>query len=225
MQECQGTRRQFRLWLSLFINGQTQVLEAETCMESVNRFALKEWAAVCAALAHGRQSILLRKGGIAEETGEFRVEHREFWMFPTRFHQSTDELSPDADQLPNDPLAAAPRPGMVELSLYAVVQDVFRIEKPAKLSALDGLHVLAPGTLLKRFEYRDSGLNILLVRIYRRSEPYEITEAPHFAGCKSWVDLRNKLPTTGLTPVLDDTVFNSLASNVRQRMNVASRVE
>lgn len=194
-------------------------------METVNRFALKEWAAVGAALAHGRQSILLRKGGIAEETGEFRVEHREFWLFPTRFHQSTDELSPDADHLPNDPLAAAPQPGMVELSLYGVVQEVFRIEDPAKLGSLDGLHVLAPDTLLKRFQYRDPGLNVLLVRIYRRSQPYEITEAPHFAGCKSWVDLRNKLPTSGLTPALDDTAFNSLASSVRQRMNIASRVE
>jgi hypothetical protein len=190
-------------------------------MESVNRFALKEWAAVCAALAHGGQSILLRKGGIAEETGEFRVEHREFWMFPTRFHQSADELSPDADQLPTDPLAAAPRPGMVELSLYAVVQDVFRIEEPGKLSALDDLHVLAPDALHKRFEYRDPVLNVLLVRIYRRSQPYEITEAPHFAGCKSWVDLRNKLPTAGLTPVLNDTAFHSLASDAQQRMNSA----
>ncbi|NBS89997.1 DUF1802 family protein, partial [bacterium] len=33
------------------------------------QLACKEWASVCAALASGRQSILLRKGGIAEPTG------------------------------------------------------------------------------------------------------------------------------------------------------------
>jgi hypothetical protein len=37
--------------------------------------ALKEWAVICQALAEGRQTILLRKGGIAEPGGAFRVEH------------------------------------------------------------------------------------------------------------------------------------------------------
>ena len=187
-------------------------------MQSINRFALKEWAAVCAALAHGRQSILLRKGGIAEETDGFRVEHREFWLYPTRFHQSADELTPDAVNLPDDPLAAAPAPGTVQLSLYGVVEDMWLISDAARLGALDGLHVLAPSTLLKRFEYREPGLNVLLVRIYRRSEPFEITESPHFAGCKSWVDLRNKLPTSGLTPAIDEVRFTALHSAVKERL-------
>ena len=187
-------------------------------MESINRFALKEWAAVCAALARGRQSILLRKGGIAEETDGFRVEHREFWLFPTRFHQSSDELSPNATDLPDDPLAAAPKPGTVQLSLYGIVDEVFHIADAAQLGVLEGLHVLAPATLLKRFEYREPGLNVLLVRIYRRGEPFEISESPHFAGCKSWVDLRNKLPTAGLAPVLSDDAFRSVAADLRQRL-------
>lgn len=187
-------------------------------MNPTCRFALKEWASVCAALAHGRQSILLRKGGIAEETDGFSVEHREFWLFPTRFHQSADELSPDASHLPDDPLAAAPRPGIIDLSLYGVVEDVLQITDAGRLGALDGLHVLAPATILKRFEYREPGLNVLLVRVYRRAEPFEITDAPHFAGCKSWVDLRNKLPTAGLAPVIDDAAFDTLASEVRNRL-------
>jgi hypothetical protein len=190
-------------------------------MLPVNRFALKEWAAVCAALAHGRQSILLRKGGIAEAGDEFRVEHPEFWLFPTRFHQSSDELIPEADSLPDDSAAAAPPPGIVELSLYGVVEDVFQITDAARLGALEGLHVLAPATLLKRFEYRQPGLNILLVRVYRRPEPFAISESPHFAGCHSWVDLRNKLPTSELAPVVDDAGFETLAADLRKRLKYA----
>lgn len=186
-------------------------------MQPTCRFALKEWAAVCAALTHGRQSILLRKGGIAEAADEFRVEHPEFWLYPTRFHQASDELLPDADALPGDPAAAAPPPGTVELSLYGVVSDVFQINATEQLGTLTGLHVLAPSTLLKRFEYRQPGLNVLLVRIYRRAEPFLISESPHFAGCHSWVDLRNKLPTSGLSPVVDDRTFDALAADARQR--------
>ena len=53
---------------------------------STAAIALKEWAAVCEALAAGRQTILLRKGGIAEGPGGFRPEHSEFWLLPTWFH-------------------------------------------------------------------------------------------------------------------------------------------
>ena len=38
--------------------------------------AFKEWAVVCQALAAGRQSVILRKGGIAEEGGIFRPEYK-----------------------------------------------------------------------------------------------------------------------------------------------------
>ncbi len=44
-------------------------------MTTENSIAMKEWAAVCLALAEGRQSLLLRKGGIAEGSGGFRMEH------------------------------------------------------------------------------------------------------------------------------------------------------
>ena len=46
-------------------------------------WALKEWAVICRALAEGRQSLLLRKGGIAEAGGAFQVEQPRFWLLPT----------------------------------------------------------------------------------------------------------------------------------------------
>jgi len=59
-----------------------------------NAMAFKEWAVVCAALGSGQQSLILRKGGIHEGRGGFRVAHPEFWLFPTGFHQSLDILLP-----------------------------------------------------------------------------------------------------------------------------------
>ena len=56
-------------------------------MLAENNIAFKEWAVVCAALASGRQTIILPKGGIDEGREGFRVKHREFWLLPTRFHQ------------------------------------------------------------------------------------------------------------------------------------------
>lgn len=187
-------------------------------MEPVNRFALKEWAAVCAALAQGRQSILLRKGGIEDAPGGFRVQHPEFWLYPTRFHQQRDELLPEAAGLLDDPTCAPPPDGTVALSLYGVVEATWRIEEAEQLPCLDGLHLLTAATVRQRFDYREPGLVVLLVRVWRRDEPFVLAEAPHFAGCHSWVDLRNKLPTTGLAPVLDDAEFAARAASIRSRM-------
>ncbi len=49
-------------------------------MESVG---FKEWALVCAALGDGTQSVLVRKGGIAEGRGGFQFRQQEFFLFPT----------------------------------------------------------------------------------------------------------------------------------------------
>src|SRR5919206_951628 len=49
--------------------------------------ALKEWAVVCRALAEGRQSVVLRKGGIIEETRDFALVERRFLLYPTYEHQ------------------------------------------------------------------------------------------------------------------------------------------
>ena len=51
------------------------------------RTAFKEWAVICEALGSGRQSIILRKGGIHEGRGGFEFSHQEFALFPTRFHE------------------------------------------------------------------------------------------------------------------------------------------
>lgn len=50
--------------------------------------ALKEWSVIVDALGKGRQSILLRKGGISETEGEFTVQGNKFLLFPTRFHEA-----------------------------------------------------------------------------------------------------------------------------------------
>ena len=58
------------------------------------RVAFKEWAGVCDALIEGRQTVIIRKGGISETAGpgEFDLEHPEFWLYPTWVHQAEQGL-------------------------------------------------------------------------------------------------------------------------------------
>ena len=55
--------------------------------------AFKEWAIVCEAIGSGRQSIMLRKGGIAEGRDGFAFKHREFFLFPTWFHEQLEKTT------------------------------------------------------------------------------------------------------------------------------------
>ena len=79
------------------------------------RHAFKEWAVICQALAEGRQAVVLRKGGIAEKTDEFQVEHTRFWLYPTYLHQQRDGVT--ADALPLLEQAVSAEPGNFEIRM------------------------------------------------------------------------------------------------------------
>src|SRR4029077_13319887 len=53
----------------------------------------KEWSLVCDAMGAGRQSIILRKGGIAEGRGGFQWQADGFFLFPTHFHEQDRRVS------------------------------------------------------------------------------------------------------------------------------------
>ena len=55
--------------------------------------ALKEWSAAVHALLDGRQTVLLRKGGIGEK--RFDVAADEFLLFPTVAHSHAERVRPE----------------------------------------------------------------------------------------------------------------------------------
>lgn len=186
-------------------------------MQSENSIAFKEWGVVCAALDFGWQVLILRKGGIHEGRDGFRVQHREFWLFPTGFHQQPDEVIPEA--WPWLKPASHEPPDRVLLSLYAVVQEVHHVLDERVLARLKGRHIWSDKTVEQRFQYRSPGLFALVVRVYRQPSPSEVVVTPDMAGCKSWVELPAPLATSGLSPVLDDANFES------QRLSVAAALK
>ncbi|EDL61824.1 DUF1802 family protein [Gimesia maris] len=176
-------------------------------MQSQNRIAFKEWGAVCAALEQGTQSVIVRKGGIHEGEAGFRVEHDEFWMFPTRFHQGAEQLQPGKSSLLNHPLAQEPASGKLNLALYSVVEAVLELKDPSQLTFLQKLQVLNEETIQQRFEYKNPGLFVLLVRIFRLEHPFEVDQESRYAGCHSWVELSQYFDTINLKPVLNPEQF------------------
>lgn len=152
--------------------------------------AFKEWAVVCRALAAGRQSLILRKGGIAEVGGEFRPDHDRFVLYPTHFHEQQrlgikPEFLPLLDAAERD----RPPPGVVRLTHRAEVTAVRFVDRLEDVLTLDDRHVWSEETVRQRFAYRRPGLYVLGVTAYPLPTPVEVVETPDYAGCKTWVEL------------------------------------
>lgn len=168
------------------------------------RQACKEWAVVCKALETGKQAILIRKGGIAEATGDFRVEFDRFWLYPTFVHQQETGIAPEFAPMLAQVRANQPPQGTIALTHWAEVKAVYHAHDIVGALRLGDLHILSVETVQARFHYRDPGLFVLLLRVYRAPELRAIIETPAYAGCRTWVELEEALPTEGSVPILTD---------------------
>jgi hypothetical protein len=185
-------------------------------MESCG-IAFKEWAGVCDALFQGRQSVIIRKGGVSEGAGagNFVPEYSEFWLYPTWVHQAEQGMSGIAAQ----PLSAHPTVpeavGSVPIRGLVRVDQIGRVESEKALPALEEFHCLTCETIFKRFHYRKPGLWVLGARVWLRESVLPVAATPEHAGCKTWVILDQAIPTTGLSPVLDETQWTARRSRLR----------
>lgn len=151
--------------------------------------AFKEWAVICAALASGRQSLILRKGGIAETGGEFRPEHDRFLLYPTYFHEHRSGIKPEFLPLLEQCERDKPPAGTIRFTHFAEVKSVEHLAKLEQVLALDAEHAWTRDEVAKRFHYRRPGLFVLRLKVRALEEPREEPERPEYAGCKTWVNL------------------------------------
>jgi hypothetical protein len=174
------------------------------------RHAFKEWAVMCRALAEGRQALILRKGGIAEPTGAFEIEQTRFWLFPTYVHQQKVGLKERAWPLLDQVEADKPPAGIVRLTDFAEVDGIYSLRALPPALLLSHLHLWSNETVTKRFAYRVPGLMVLVVRVWRAAEPFELADTAYYQGCRSWVELDRDLPTDGATAVLTERDLEDL---------------
>jgi hypothetical protein len=164
-------------------------------MQSVG---FKEWALVCAALGEGRQSVLLRKGGIAEGRDGFGFRHSEFFLFPTFFHEQVVKVREPAAVMP------AAREGQIEIRYFAKLEAQREITDWTEAAALESFHILAEPVVRERFEYKGAGLHVALVRAFRLAPNWVFADKPAYGGCRSWLNLPDSPVRTQFEPVLGD---------------------
>ncbi len=156
---------------------------------TTERWAFKEWAAICRALASGRQDVILRKGGIVEPDGAFRLECQQFLLLPTFLHQSAEQLLPEARDLLDGIEADRPPEGRVVFRHRARVCDAVQVRHIADLAAYRSRHVWSDAVVEERFHRWRDELHLLVVEVRELAAPMEVPWSERFAGCRSWVEL------------------------------------
>lgn len=183
--------------------------------------ALKEWSVVCDLLASGHTALLPRKGGVREwgGAGVFELEHRRFWLFPTREHERRDRIKPAY-------LAAAPggvdaSDDVVRLAAYAEAAHIAAVPSREAFDRLDDLHPWLPPAIDMRFDYKpENPLYLVVLRVYRVAEPLTVPHRQAYRGCRSWVPLeaRDMPDVAGAVPAMSDEAFASVLSRVREAL-------
>lgn len=171
---------------------------------------LKEWAIVCEAMGRGEQSIILRKGGLAEGRAGFGFRHPEFFLFPTFFHEQVVKVRVKDADLPQA------REGEIEVRYFAKVITATHITSWETASALEPLHILQPSVVRERFDYdKAPGLHVALVRVFRLAPGWIFPDASRYGGCRSWVTLPECPSETLFEPVLTDRDHEERATRFR----------
>src|SRR5580698_8599991 len=105
------------------------------------RAAFKEWAIVVDALGRGDQIIILRKGGISEGRGGFKMEHPRFLLFPTLFHQQRASVIESAQERYDKIAPGLPIGDTLCLEYFAETIAAQKLDSSEELIALRGQHI------------------------------------------------------------------------------------
>ena len=174
--------------------------------------ALKEWSAAVHAMLDGRQTVLLRKGGIHQK--RFTLDSPHFLFFPTVAHSHAQRVRPEHRDL----LAVASgdsTEAQIVLRAGAKVVAAVEVDRPEGLADIAPLHIwTAESVRADRLDFRPRHkLTALVVQVSPLADPERLRRLPEYAGCTSWV----QLPANPMwsTPVHDDATLRDIAALVR----------
>jgi hypothetical protein len=160
-----------------------------TATTTATTLALKEWGAVAAALLDGRQTVLLRKGGIHEK--RFSVADDRFALFPTVAHSHAERVRPEHVDVLAEGARDVREDGTFTVRCGLTLVDVVEVARPDAIDRIADLHIwTAESVRTDRLDFRPKlPLQVLVVRAFALPEPVDLVRLEEYGGCRSWLDL------------------------------------
>jgi hypothetical protein len=184
--------------------------------------ALKEWAVAIQALESGDQIMIMRKGGIAEETRDFQVNADSFYLYPAYEHQKKELLKEEYhDQIDETLREWKPGASVTTITAYAKLAADIEIMDQEQIDRLYSFHIWTNRFTEDRLHWkRKNPLHLLLLRIYKLNQPFEVDILPEYNGCKSWIELPANRAMPPGQPVMDDKAFEQTVEKIQKALNM-----
>ncbi|TVY10470.1 DUF1802 family protein [Paenibacillus cremeus] len=184
--------------------------------------ALKEWAAAVEALRKGQQMLIMRKGGIREETKDFQVEADSFYLYPTYEHQKKQLIKPGFEQMVDEMIQGwSSEETETVIRCYAELEEDILISSQEELDKLRELHIWTDQFAEERLKWKKTKpLHVMLLRVYELEQPVRVRIMPEFIGCKSWIALpQEELSRMPRKQVMSDESFALAVEKVHKALN------
>jgi len=171
--------------------------------------ALKEWATVVKALEQGKQTVILRKGGILETASGFNTESKKFFLFPTWEHQEIKHVKPEFHNFLKEVLNKKPDEGFNKITSYAEIMFEKDIESNDVINDLSSFHVWSDSYIQERRNWMPKKpMKAVFLRVVKIPE-FNLPLKPEFQGCKSWIELNSNFQE-GESSLKDDEIEQKL---------------
>ncbi|WP_370324792.1 DUF1802 family protein [Euzebya sp.] len=165
--------------------------------------ALKEWGAAIHALLDGRQTILLRKGGIHEKAFVTPEAGGGFLLFPTVAHTHAERTRPEHHDLLARGDADVAEDAVTIRAAMRLVGAV-DVARPDRLPEIADLHIWTDASIqADRVDFRPKkALQVLVVQAVALPDPVTLPRIEAYGGCRSWIDVH--APWAGEGRVIHD---------------------
>ena len=171
--------------------------------------ALKEWATVVKALEQGKQTVILRKGGILETASGFNIETKKFFLFPTWEHQETKHVKPEFHDFLNEVLDKRPKEKFNKISSFAEVLYEKDVESNEIINQLSSFHIWSDSYIKERKNWMpEKPMKAVFLKTLKIPE-FDLQVKPEFSGCKSWIEL-NSIFEEGESALKDNEIEEKL---------------
>ncbi len=181
------------------------------------KIALKEWGVAVKALEEGQQIILLRKGGIHEETMQFHLIDNRFLLYPTFEHQKVDLVKPEYEPDFFDSMSQwDSRKSTVQIRVFAEAVEDIEVFDEQKVRSLSPHHIWVDTVAEDRLQWKkNQPLHVIVLRVYKLAKPVTVPIHESYLGCKSWHEILDEIDIQQATPVLSDEKFANQVNRIR----------
>ncbi len=175
------------------------------------KYALKEWSTTIEALGKGQIIAIWRKG----EGRGFNIEQKQFVLFPTGTHQNFNKIKQEWWSL-HDEKASPNKDNQIKVNYWAEVEEAIEVHEFEQLLSISNELINTNEHLFSSWNlYPDHKGKVLLLRVYKLSNPILVPYSQEYAGCKSWIELKIDIPKIGGIPILSFKEFNLKARLIR----------